>query len=336
MVSNTVENSRVGRTTPVVVGVQETHTVSVVGRRVSWGAILAGVVVAIVIQLALNMLGLSIGANTINPVSERDPIGPAFDNGAIIWIAGSLLLSLFAGGWVAGRLAGNPDETDGMLHGIVTWGIVTLLTIMFITSTVGGIIGGISNVISRGANLAGQAVTSLVPQAAEALDLQNVTLESVTQEVRTLLSQTDDPALQPEAIEGQAEEAGQIAQNTVDNIAQTPTLAQLQLQTAVRQFLSLDAIEETDRQDLVNVLVERTNLTEEEARQTIDRWEQAYMQVRADAEETLRQAGQTVADGIAVAAGILFGAMALGAFAAGAGGYVGAPQRTIVTTTETE
>lgn len=336
MVSNTVDQSRAGRATPVVVGVQETHTISVLGRRVSWGAILAGVVVALVLQIALNVLGLSIGANTINPVTERDPIGPAFDNAAIIWIGASIILSLFAGGWVAGRLAGNPDETDGMLHGIVTWGIVTLLSIFFITSTAGGIVSGIGNVVSRGANLAGQAVTSLVPQAADAINLQDVTLQSVEAEVRTLLRQTDDPALQPEAIESQAEQAGQIAQDTAQDVAQTPTLAQLQLQTAVRQFLNLDAIEEADRQDLVNVIVERTNLSEEEARQTIERWEAAYAQVRADAEETLREAGQTVADGIAVAAGILFGAMALGAFAAGAGGYVGAPQYTTVTTTETE
>jgi hypothetical protein len=84
------------------INVIESEVVTVNERRTSWGAILAGVVLALVVQIALNMLGLSIGASTINPISEADPIEPALGTAALMWIGGTILLSLFAGvGWPA-------------------------------------------------------------------------------------------------------------------------------------------------------------------------------------------------------------------------------------------
>src|SRR5882757_3149039 len=44
---------------------EDAHTTMV--SRISWGAVLAGVVVALVTQLLLNMLGIGIGAATLNP-----------------------------------------------------------------------------------------------------------------------------------------------------------------------------------------------------------------------------------------------------------------------------
>jgi hypothetical protein len=65
-------------------------------RRVSWQAILSGVVVAIILQLALNLLGLSIGASTSDPLHEQDPLQVEFAAGVVIWLAASVLVSLFA------------------------------------------------------------------------------------------------------------------------------------------------------------------------------------------------------------------------------------------------
>ncbi len=41
-------------------------------KRVSWGAIFAGAVITLVTQLALSILGIGIGASTVNPLNEQN------------------------------------------------------------------------------------------------------------------------------------------------------------------------------------------------------------------------------------------------------------------------
>lgn len=105
----------------------ETDTILIARREISWGAILAGVVVTVVAQIALNMLGMAIGASTINPISERNPIEPGFGTAAVLWFAGTGLLALFAGGWTAAYLTDTYSHGNGLLHGLVTWAVSTLL-----------------------------------------------------------------------------------------------------------------------------------------------------------------------------------------------------------------
>src|SRR5688572_27597440 len=97
-------------------------------RRISWGAILAGVAISLVVMLMLNMLGLSIGAATVNPTTEAEPAA-GLAAGSMIWVAATNLLALFAGGFVAGHMSGLFDDTDGLLHGLVTWAVVTLISV---------------------------------------------------------------------------------------------------------------------------------------------------------------------------------------------------------------
>ena len=50
---------------------EDAHTIMI--NRVSWGAIFAGVVVGLVVQVLLTMLGLGIGVATLNPVTGDNP-----------------------------------------------------------------------------------------------------------------------------------------------------------------------------------------------------------------------------------------------------------------------
>ena len=56
---------------------------------------------------------------------------------------------------VAAWLAGIELRFDGMLHGLVAWGIATLLTFWLLTSAIGGIIGGGFSALSSVASAAG-------------------------------------------------------------------------------------------------------------------------------------------------------------------------------------
>ena len=55
-------------------------------KRISWGAIFAGTVLAIVLQLALSLLGLGIGLGTIDPLTEQNPMSGIGTGAAIWWI----------------------------------------------------------------------------------------------------------------------------------------------------------------------------------------------------------------------------------------------------------
>jgi hypothetical protein len=106
----------------------------------SWGAALAGAVVALSLQLLLSLLGLGIGLATIDPAAGDTPGAASFGIATGIYYAIVTLVSLFAGGWVAGHLAGMPRRIDGLLHGLVTWSVATLLLLYVVTTTVGAVL----------------------------------------------------------------------------------------------------------------------------------------------------------------------------------------------------
>ena len=58
---------------------------TIVLNRVSWAAVLAGVVVALVTQLLLNMLGLGIGIATLDSGTGDNPAASTFSIGDEIW-----------------------------------------------------------------------------------------------------------------------------------------------------------------------------------------------------------------------------------------------------------
>lgn len=133
-------------------------------RRVSWGAIFAGTVVALVVTLLLSLLGIAIGASTVDPLSERVPTQGLGVGSAIWWIA-STMIGVFAGGWVAARLAGSPRRNDSILHGIVTWGLATIVTFLLLTTLVGRLIGGAASVVGEGLAAATRGVAGAVAEA---------------------------------------------------------------------------------------------------------------------------------------------------------------------------
>ncbi|MFA9478630.1 hypothetical protein ACERK3_10015 [Phycisphaerales bacterium AB-hyl4] len=122
-----------------------------IGRRVSWGAIFAGVFVALSVQLLLSVLGIGIGAAAFDPTGAADPT--AWTVGAAVWWVITGLIALFIGGWVAGHLATNPDRRDGAIHGVVTWSLATLIGVWMLTTTLGTMTAGAWTVVAEGQQL---------------------------------------------------------------------------------------------------------------------------------------------------------------------------------------
>ena len=255
-------------------------------RGVSWSSILAGVTAAIAVQLLLNLLGVGVGAATINPQQGQQP-GQGLAIGAAIWFAFSSIISLFAGGWIAGRLAGIPNKRDGALHGFVTWALASLVIFYLLSTAVGGLLGGAASVLGQTASLAARGAGAVSPAAT------NVIAQAT--------------GVTPEQVQADA-----------GDLARDPNF-----QAFVAGVIKNGQVTSQDRQALANLLVQHRNMSLEDANATIDRWQAQITQTVQQTKQTAAQAATTAAAGVSKGAFGSFFALLLGLAAAVMGGWTG-------------
>ena len=130
--------------------------------RISWGSIFGGALVALTTQVFLGLVGAAIGLATLDPTTGDSPSGASLGIGAIIWVLLSLVISLFLGGYIAGRLGGS---FNGWLHGLITWSVVTMLTIWLLTTAVGRLVGAASGLAGFAASHSDKAAQVTLPPA---------------------------------------------------------------------------------------------------------------------------------------------------------------------------
>lgn len=105
---------------------------------IRWGAIVAGVVVGISIQLVLTLLGIATGL-TANGIAQGGEVGL----GPLLWAGVSMLIAAFIGAYVAARMSGLKRKADGVLHGVVSWAVTTLLFATLATSAAGSMLNNL-------------------------------------------------------------------------------------------------------------------------------------------------------------------------------------------------
>lgn len=125
---------------------------------IRWGAVFAGVAVGVSVQLVLTLLGIASGLSAID-VAQGEPVG----TGALLWAGASMLISAFVGGYVAARMTGLKRKVDGVLHGVVSWSVTTLLFATLATSGGGSMMSGIFNNIAPNNSVASGASGRSVP-----------------------------------------------------------------------------------------------------------------------------------------------------------------------------
>ena len=309
-------------------------------KRVSWSAVFAGVLVALVTQMLLTLLGLGIGLGTLDFTEEQNPAS-GLGTGSAIWYIVSSLLSLWLGGWVAGRLSSAPRMFDGVIHGVLTWCLVTLITFYLLTSAVGRIIGGTSRLVGGIVRTAGSGIAAVAPGAGDAIQdqlaqqgisLDNLDLKDVQGEINQILRQTGDPNLNPNTIERKADRAANQAENAGERAASNPQGAD---DAASSLFSNLfrqgqSTVSSVDREDAVNVVMKRTGKSRAESERTVDNWINSYNQARTKFQETRQQVtaqaketADQAADGASKGAIFGFFGLLLGVAAAGYGAKMG-------------
>jgi hypothetical protein len=275
-------------------------------KRASWGAIIAGVVVILMIQMILWLLGLSIGLAAASP---QDGNWQGLGIGAIIWLVISTIIALFIGGWATGRLAGVPRRIDGALHGIVAWGTSTILALYLVSSAVGAVFGGAMSVLQTAARKA--PMQQIVRQAP-------MTQEQIQQEARSLIQSRPAQG----ANEQQRQQAQQRLDAAIDRMLPEDTQAQVPQQ---------------QRQEVVAILTESTEMNEDEASQKVDQWVNSYRraeQLQTGARQVAQQAQEAAPEALDISAQAAFWsflALLIGAAAAALGGLLGAPKDVVTT-----
>ena len=107
------------------------------GWRLSWGAVFAGVIVALAAHLVLNLLGIGIGLAGATGAAGMEWLGTGF---GLWWVIAGIIAAAI-GGWIAGRTLGSADRSDGMIHGLLSWAGATLVIAFLLTTAAGGMLG---------------------------------------------------------------------------------------------------------------------------------------------------------------------------------------------------
>ena len=265
-------------------------------RRVSWGAIFAGLVVALVLDIVLCLLGVAIGASSVNFLTQSQP-AKGMGIGSAIWFGISGIIATFAGACVAGRLSGGPRRVDGLLHGVATWATASLLSIFVLTTAVGAVLGGTAKLLGTSVSAGAQSTSS-----------SGVNLDTLKEQAGAILSPTgrDDTKDRVSGMLSQAQ--------------QNPEL----IAALTRMFSHGGAAADPqDRDKAINILSSQNNMSRDEAASTVDQWDQQFQQTKAQTKEKAQEVGTTAAKGVAAGAWFGFAFMILSAAAAAWGGFLG-------------
>lgn len=272
--------------------------------KISWSAVLAGVVLTLVVQLLINMLGIGIGAATLDPGTGDNPTAASFSIGAGLWFLVSGILASLAGGYAAGRLSGRPKESTTGWHGLTSWALATLVIFYLLTSSIGGILGGayrtVTGALGNVASTVGETAQTAAIAAAPGLSNLADPFSAIEQSVRSATGGNDPAALRDAAV------------------------------AAVRAAVSGDEAQVADaRERAAQALAAAKQEPVEQARTEVQQYEQQYRQAVETAKQQATEAADAAATAVSSAA--LFGALGLilGAIAAWFGGRAGAVEPTL-------
>ncbi|MGG5809832.1 hypothetical protein [Falsiroseomonas sp. CW058] len=267
--------------------------------RVSWGAVFAGGVVAVTVGAMLNILGLAIGATTIDPIAPGEtPSASTLGIAGGIWLLVANLVGLAVGGYVAARLSGTSDDTDGVLHGLSVWAVGFLLSAVLLGNVIAGTastaFSGASSILGGAAQGAGQAVQAAAPAVAN-----NVNPQALADRLQSALQTGGDPA------------------------AMTSDQRRAEMTRIVTGRVTSGSFEGNARDRLTRLVAAEYNVTPQQAGERITQLESEAQRVATETEARARQAAETASNAAATSAYWLFAAMLLGAVAAVLGARTG-------------
>jgi hypothetical protein len=270
-------------------------------RRISWGAIFGGVILVVCVQLVLSLLGAGIGLGTVDTNAGTTPNAGSLGIGAGAWWIISSIIALAFGGHAAAWLAGIELRWDGVLHGLITWGIASLLTVWLLTSAIGGVIGGGTSALGGLASAAGSGVKDAAQPVAQAA---GVTPDMLQQQAQAYLkpANTDPATMSPQ--DAQKEVVTNLATYAKGGPDATAAKARIIAISAAQQHISTD-----------------------QASKQFDDAQAKLQQEKAQAIQTAKNAADASASAASKTSFAAFADLLIGAIAAAIGGSLAVQRR---------
>ncbi|MFM0509976.1 YrzE family protein [Paraburkholderia sp. RL17-373-BIF-A] len=120
--------------------------------RVSWGSVIAGVILSLIAYLILSVLGTAIGTSALSPLSRPNPL-QGFGFGSGVYLIVMTVIAVFIGSYFAGRCA----PVLGWLHGLLAWAVMILMVVYGATSLLGSAVSAAGSVAATGATVGAAA-----------------------------------------------------------------------------------------------------------------------------------------------------------------------------------
>lgn len=251
--------------------------------RVSWGSIFGGVITVLAISILLSILTTSIGLFVLDPTSSHPTsgVGTTMGIGTVI----SLIVSLAAGGFVAGKLAG----ADGLIHGFLVWGTTMIITVILgaflaigavkLTANIlGSVSSAVGNVVSGVGSAVGNGVSGLADQVENIFGDIDINTEvdgkEINQDIRQALKKSGVKEFQPDYINNQLKAVKNDLDKSVKKLITHPNEADViingfmdRLKTRSDKFT-----QNIDREDLVKALSNNLKISRAEAENMVDEY----------------------------------------------------------------
>lgn len=316
-------------------------------RRVSWGSIFAGAVIALALMVFFTTLGLAIGAASVDPLYDSSPLS-GLGVGSGIYMVITQLISLGIGGFAAARLAGVPRTVASLLHGCAMWSLVTVFLMWGAVSGGGAIFGAASSILGNTASGAANIVQKLAPEDISFPDFSDLASRISMSDLPPEIQQTfEENGVTVDQLRREAEDAFRnvvsqqeqdravnVLQGALSDALRTPSDIGSDIEGAMDSLLKgPDAVfSQEDREEVLTALESRLGIAPEETEEIVQSVEEQIDAAVADLKETLdqiqRQAlemAQTASSILAKTATWLTIASLLGLIAAMGGAFAGKP-----------
>ncbi|CAL94354.1 hypothetical protein [Azoarcus olearius] len=212
-------------------GIEPEHTIY---SGIRWGSVIAGFAVGVGIHLLLMLIGVAAGFAVYGTGAR--PEGESMSIAAVTWNTVSMLIAAFVGGYVAARGSGLRRTSDGVLHGVVSWGATVLFFAIVTGSVTGNALSGMFGMAATTAQSTAASPNNDAAMAELFASIQRGDRAAATAVLRERLGMSEEQAAiavdQAMALRGQA--SNDVARREgVTDAAQAASIASTWLSAAI-------------------------------------------------------------------------------------------------------
>lgn len=273
---------------------------------VSWGAVLAGAVIAAALTVTLIVGGSGLGFLSVSPWQNDGASGTTIAVGTIVWLLLTQIIAYGIAGYVTGRLRTKWTDVLGdevffrdTAHGFIVWAVSSIVGVVLIASAAGAIISGAT---SAGATVVAASAEAAGTAAAPAMANNNGQFS---------LDYYTDSLLRP--------------MNPGQDVSQRDS--RKEVATILTRSVVQGEMSAEDKDYLISLVAKRTGVTEYEAKARLEEVTARAKKAADELEVQAREAADTARTAAAIFSLWAFASLLLGAFVASFAATIGGRAR---------